>query len=422
VLLGGAGSILLAGLLVHFVTGCQVDQRRDDRALQPVKGITGEPTVRVRIVTGAAKVTIGGSAVMIVSPTADGQQAQQLGPRFDVQRDGDAFILTPTGAAPLRWRVPQLFVRPSEGETIVVNGGTYPGTITLHARQNNPKDAIDAINAVSIEQYLPGVISKELYPNWHATTFEAQAIAARTYAIAQLERTRSRHYDLESTEASQVYGGTTGNQTALDAVRKTRGIVLTWERAIFPAYFSSCTGTLGQDAAAAFPNGENIPPLRGRKHGGWDAAASTYRWGPIVRDRRTLTARLAAWGKARQHAIANLGPLRGVQATSVNSVGRPTVFTLTDTAGKSFPIACESLRFACNDDTPGLPKLTSSGKLKSSHIEVTIAGEQVRITGQGHGHGVGMSQWGAQAMALKGYNAASILAFYYPGAQLLRAY
>ena len=415
VVFGAAGSLALACLLIYVVTGCQTTPR-DAGPTTPVEGISSEPTVRVRIVTAGPTVALAAAGPMLVSPSA---QAQQFGPRCGVRREGDAFILTPTGAAGVRWRVPKLFVQPTAGQTINVNGGTYPGTITLHARSN---DRVDAINEVSIEQYIPGVISKELYASWHASTFEAQAIAARTYAIAQLRRTRSRHYDLESTEASQVYGGTTGNRTALDAVQKTRGVVLTWERRIFPAYYSSCTGPLGQDAAAAFPDGEDIPPLRAREHGGWDAAASTYRWGPVVRDRRTLSKRLAAWGKAHNHKVAALGPLRIIEPASTNRVGRPTAFALADEAGKRFVLPCETFRHACNFGASDLPELSSAGKLKSSHVEVTITGEQVRITGRGHGHGVGMSQWGAQAMALKGYNAASILAFYYPGATLVRAY
>jgi len=60
--------------------------------------------------------------------------------------------------------------------------------------------------------------------------------------------------------------------------------------------------------------------------------------------------------------------------------------------------------------------------VRSSHVRVTVTCGRVTIRGAGYGHGVGGCQYGMQAMAQRGYGAAGILAFYYPGAELRKAY
>ena len=76
-----------------------------------------------------------------------------------------------------------------------------------------------------------------------------------------------------------------------------------------------------------------------------------------------------------------------------------------------------------NGHSSELPKVTAAQRLLSSHVQVRLQGNQVQFQqGHGYGHGVGMCQWGAQAMASQGFGAPAILNFYYPGAQLVNAY
>jgi len=92
-------------------------------------------------------------------------------------------------------------------------------------------------------------------------------------------------------------------------------------------------------------------------------------------------------------------------------------------APQSYSLRAEQFRFACNYDDPTLPKLRADTELRSSHVTVQVVGERVHFTdGRGFGHGVGMCQYGAQAMALKGHRARAILGFYYPGAKLAIVY
>jgi len=179
-----------------------------------------------------------------------------------------------------------------------------------------------------------------------------------------------------------------------------------------------------QDARYAFPNRvEDIAPLRGREVGGWDAACPRYRWGSFTRHTATLSRRIAAWGRANKHAVAALNTLRVIEISETSPTGRPARFTLTDSTGRRYDLPPESFRFACNYRGAGMPAIAKDRLLYSSDVQATVAGGVVRFTGgQGFGHGVGLSQWGAQAMALAGHPHPAILAFYYPGSRLERAY
>ena len=220
-----------------------------------------------------------------------------------------------------------------------------------------------------------------------------------------------------------MYTGTVNNTVATSAVRQTRGLVLTWEGQVLPAYYSAATGGTGQDAVIAFSDGADIPPLRGRKHEDFESACPNYRWGPISRNRIELSRRFADWGRENKHAVAGIGDIESIAIGARNSAGRPTRFDVTDNAGKKFVLMAEEFRFACNNEAAGLPKVEMPQNLKSSHVSVQVGKTNVVFSeGKGFGHGVGLSQWGAQGMAHRGHDFRKILAYYYPGAEVSRAY
>lgn len=397
-----------------------------------VERITREPALRVRVQTKSEALTIDAipgesTAVRVTGPRASGAKVYRYTlPLSITLRDG-AWALRDAAGKGVRWRLPELLIECDDGEALQIGDRRYPRRLVLTPRQDaaaNGNGLFDVVNHVPLETYLPGVIERELYANWPMETFKAQAVAARSYALWEMTIGSGRHYDLESTTASQVYGGKASNRTALQAVQATRGQVIVYEGRVVPAFFSSSTGGLGQDALVAFPNRvDDIAPLRAREHGAWDRASPTYRWGPIARDQATLSRRIAAWGKRRSHAVVALGSLQRIEVAARNRVGRPAQYALIDASGRRFLIGCEMLRNACNFTREGEIPLENKQKLLSSHFDVAVSGGQVRFTtGRGHGHGVGMSQWGAQAMAEAGHGYAAILGFYYPGARLQAIY
>ncbi|MEZ4453292.1 MAG: SpoIID/LytB domain-containing protein [Nannocystaceae bacterium] len=389
-----------------------------DRSLYgpPIAAITGPPEARIRVVVGASTLTLSSAAALRIRG-ADGIEAALRGP-LKIVADGEALAIRDRRGRRTRAVAP-LEVRVDDPATLSVDGRAYPGSLVLRVRGGS----IDAINHVDLERYLPGVLARELFPGWEPAAYQAQAIAARSYALWEIARARDRgrDHDLEATTASQAYGGIVDHARAIEAVAATRGQVLVYDDHVVPAFYSSAHGRAAQDGIVAFPGvAPDIAPLRGGARGAWEAESPHGSWGPIVHERAVLAQRLAAWGRSRGDPIAELTAIAGVSVSRRSAAGRPAEFTIVDGEGRRFTLAPESFRHACNFDAPGLPR---APRLKSSDVEVEVAASTVTMqNGSGFGHGVGLSQWGAHGMAAAGRAAAEILAIYYPEAEVLTLY
>lgn len=390
-----------------------------------VSAVRADPVMRIRIAVGTQVARIHSPSGIRVGPPGQPAAAREyFTPLVILRRSGSFYIQSGKGA--IAWAIPAIECNAiSESAGLTIDGSLYPSSAVMQV-VDAAQDAMgkfDVIVHAHMEEYLPGVLDKELYRTWNLTTFKAQAVAARSYALYSCEKNRLRHYDLEATTASQAYVGVVSNPTALTAVQQTRGLVLTWQGRILPAYYSSAASDIGQDAAIAFPDAVDIPPLRGRYLGGWEAGTRHFRWGPIARPRHETSLRIAAWGYANRHAVAGLRDITTISINSRNSVGRPAGFTLTDNAGRVYKMRPEHFRFACNYESPSLTALRDDQKLKSSFVTPIVGGNVINFTnGHGYGHGVGLSQHGAEAMAQRGHEYSAILAFYYPGATLKKLY
>jgi len=381
----------------------------------------GEPIIRVRIARRADRVRIAEPTKVYVYPADDSGNKTMLSTPVEITRlagqwhgpwehqapTSDALVIEPVGPAPL-----------------VVGGAAYPGVVHLAAPDDLPSDRFDLVNHVPIESYLPGVLERELYDDWDPAAYLAQAIAARSYAIDQLIRFGpGRHYDVENTQASQAYAGLTHLGVARRAVEDTVGIVLTWEDRILCAYYSSTCGGAGQSATDAFNLPVAVPPLEARGPRQWCEHSKHFHWPTITRSRRNLARRLAAWGQARNLDIGSMADIDRIEIAETNPGGRPVRFRFVDTTDRSFTLSAEAFRLAANYAAAGLPSLERSERIGSSFFRIEVSGDKVYFTdGHGFGHGVGLCQFGTQRMAELGRTPVEILAEYYPGARLERAY
>ncbi len=311
----------------------------------------------------------------------------------------------------------------SDASTIRIAGRTFPGSLRFVARTNIAPGAFDVVNDVALEEYLPGVVSKELYNHWHEETHAAQAIAARSFACSEHAYFRNRrHFDLTDGQSSQVYSGATDHGRSIDAVAATRGEVLAYNSLIVPGYYSSCCGGVAAAAPDAIgPNPINsISPLRGQSEPDLCTVAPVCTW-RTQRPIEMTTQRIVAWAKQRGHeAASRLEELFTFEPSARNEHGRPTHYVLTDIYGYSVELPAERVRQALNYAEPGLyrpPRLA-----RSSHFTVTTAGDDFLFEGTGFGHGVGMCQHGAQIRAQNGANHREILQWYYPDVEIVRAY
>lgn len=338
--------------------------------------------------------------------------------------------LGPVGPAivslPSTMREPVIRVRlgGERDQPLTITTGQYRGTVETYRLANGN---YITINKLPIETYLVGVLAKELYPSWSPETYRAQAIAARTYALYQILTEESDSlWDVSADEGSQMYGGRKAETPkAREAVTATRGQVLmtTWQNqmGIFCSFFSSCSGGASQDpfdARGDMPVG----PLSARNLTPWEITANCpkFYWGPLTIRKADVTRAVQAWGMRNELPyLTALGPIQKVTITRRNpTTGRPVELALIDIAGRSAPIRAEEFRLALLQDPAGIIPAP-----QSSQCDIVDAGESIRlINGRGYGHGIGLSQWGAQGMAVAGRNAYQILSYYYPGASLHTAW
>lgn len=115
----------------------------------------------------------------------------------------------------------------------------YRGDIIIY----NFGKKLTVVNSLPLEEYLLGVVPSEMPSKWNIEAHKAQAIAARSYALANLNKRGSHGYDLKDTPHDQAYGGASSetDQTTR-AVLSTRGEVLTYENKIIPAYYHAASG------------------------------------------------------------------------------------------------------------------------------------------------------------------------------------
>lgn len=399
--------------------------------LYSVQRAAGEPRMRVRIAERAARVEIDGPpAVWVAELTTPASRAQLRTPIAVIATETSWMLRDGAGGTSRIERRGQwagddvLTLRPASDAMLRVNGHPFPGVLHLHGRREISGSLFDVVEQVPIERYLPGVVAKELYPAWSLEAFRAQSIAARSYALHERQRRISigSHFDVESSTRDQVYGGVTDHSRAHEAVRDTAGVVLTWDGRILRAYYSSTTGGRAASARHTWPIGPGFefnlaPPIQATPRRGADEFSPLYRW-TVTRNRAALAGRLRAAG-------LGLAKMKGIATISVaqrNEHERPVAYTVTDTAGATWMLSAEQLRTACNHPASSAPAITRETRIHSGDFEAIVSDDAVTFYGRGFGHGVGMSQFGAEGLARQGWTAEQILLFYYPGATLERAY
>lgn len=437
-----------------------------------VSRITSEPEIRVRIGAGVERtsITIGvGGPVRVGAWGGAAGGAMTLRAPAEIRREMGSWVVATGGREVLR--IPEgggvaiEAEAPRAAAAVTVNGVTYPGRVRLVARSDISTRAMDIIEHVPLETYLPGVVAKEMFAGWPLAAYEVQAVCARTYAIhEQIRGAASRssgsgsHYDVEASERDQAYLGTTSNLRAIEAVRNTRGVVLADGTQILRAYYSSTCGGRTASAADTWPAGPGFEfnravPLqaRTREHACQDAPL--YRWS-LTRDKAELVSRLRTYGENGQLLVRKIRDIAAVEVMGVNADGRPRAFKVIEPGGAWYQLSGEQFRLACNqsvragrsaDDATGplmgssagipaaVPDVDRKQRVASSDVEVNVPrvpggrgaalwGPTVVINGRGFGHGVGMCQYCAKGFAQRGENWRTIVQRFYPGARLVNAY
>ncbi|MFN2628604.1 MAG: SpoIID/LytB domain-containing protein [Gaiellaceae bacterium] len=207
-------------------------------------------------------------------------------------------------------RPPLVFDCPSA--PLSLGGADYRGRIVVRRTGRR----LAAVNSVSLENYLRGVVGGEMPSHWSIAALEAQAVAARSYALATLKPRRA--FDLFADARSQVYGGRAYESPRVDrAVARTAGRILTWQGHPAATFFFSTSGGRTASIHDVWPRAQDLPYLRSVADP-YDGVSPHHRWGPVAVTPAELAARLHA------PALRRADSLRVVRSRS----GRAAVLEL----------------------------------------------------------------------------------------------
>jgi stage II sporulation protein D len=335
--------------------------------------------LRVAIKRNTTQVKIGSSTNAIVKDGSGRVLGEISGMNaFNAQASGGNIALG-------NLRGSSLFIEPRDNGYVWIGDRWYRGDTQLISQSGQ----ITAINHVNLEQYLYSVVGAESYASWPLEALKAQAVAARTYALYKKSQNNNRYYDVDTTTATQVYKGLDTEFTStVQAVGETNGQVMTYNGKTILAVFHSSSGGHTENVEDIWSS--NLPYLRGVVD--YDQTAPEYQWS------KTFT------GSQLGNLIGGVGTITSMTPERTTPQGRIVTMRVSGTGGTK-RINGEQLRQALN--------------LKSTLVNISALGNgSFQVYGRGFGHGVGLSQWGAESLAQQGLNYQQILGHYYSNASL----
>ena len=292
--------------------------------------------------------------------------------------------------------------RSTRGDALTwFKGYTYRGGFE-YSRQTGGK--LTVINVVDIEDYVKGVLPYEMSDGWPAEALKAQAMCARTYVASHFDSLPGYNCDVTNDTYSQVYRGTNASSGSTDAaVEATAGLYITSGGRPIDAMYCSSNGGATENSENVMANA--VSYLRG-KIDPYEAAAgnvnSYSEW------TRTLTgSQLASAVNQQGYALSEVTDIELKRSETGNVIG----ITLSDPDGRRASFE----RGSCYSF------VTGSLGLNSIRFELSENGSRFTFTGSGWGHSLGMSQYGAYAMAKSyGFTFDQIINFYFTGVELSR--
>ena len=320
---------------------------------------------------------------------------------------------------------------------IKINNKRYRGYLTF--------DTVDkqlaAINNVGLEEYLYGVVPREMPSTFSYEALKAQAVAARSYAVCSVTRNKDKSFDLYDTVSSQVYDGFDAERDNVrKAVDETRGQILLSEGKVVNATYSSSNGGYTADANDVW--GAKYKYLIS-KEDKYSINEPNYNWNFEINANDLIN------GLKKQGI--NVNSINQIYVKECNNSKRVKTVAIMDGAkevlvdNNKFKNAIGANKFkssmytieasgvsaatqAPDNDSDGEVTvlfedgvaifISSEASEKASPSLAISADAKIKIAGHGWGHGVGLSQWGANNMAKAGLKYDEILKFYYDGAEI----
>lgn len=405
-----------------------------------------EPLIKVGLAVQQSQVTVSADTAFSLAAAAgkwrnnyqakekviitvkDGRLLVNGTPAAPIVRIG--FTMPKRGAADQEQLIQEAGKRNQQDQFLQVNGKRYRGVLEI--RQTG-KAAMTVINILPLEAYLYGVVPEEVSPSWPLEAVKAQAVAARSYAYTSINKHQSQDFDVCPTVHCQVYGGRDSEAARSNqAVDETRGMMATYRGNVITTFFHASSGGHTENSEHVW--GTPLPYLKGVRD--FDQTSPRYTW-----ERRVPIAELSEKMQKNGFSVGvvtrvELSPLtkQPVTAADRGVSGRVKTIKITGTAGTvqisgakfgsllGLPSLLFELSLSQEGSVPAMAK-KSAGRRPAKHA----APDTLLVSGRGAGHGIGLSQWGAKAMAEKAPSGnkqyyQEILTHYYQGVKIQRCY
>ena len=293
---------------------------------------------------------------------------------------------------------------------------SYTGILDLYATS----EGIVIINELPVENYLCKVVPSEMPASYQKEALKAQAVCARNYAYRQMEDYAYPEYQAHVNDSTdyQVYNNSAQQEASTEAVRDTSGEILKYNGNVVTTYYysTSCGKTTTMKAWGTSENEENgyLRSVEVRdKDGDYEKTLPWYRWEADI-DQDTLCVLLA------ENVKKNIGTVRSLQVMKTGPGGVVMQIKAEGDKGSVTVDTENKIRKALGGNGYEIKKqdgttVKSGTLLPSAFFTVEKSGNMFKIKGGGYGHGIGMSQNGANEMAKKGKNYQEILQMFYPG-------
>lgn len=260
------------------------------------------------------------------------------------------------------------------------------------------RESKDTIEEVPLEEYVVGVLSGEMPISFELEALKAQAVAARSYVLKKMESTGKNSFDVVDTVSNQVYLSDEELKEkwkdkyeerikkVRTAVSETKGQYLSYDDKVIEAFFFSTSVGVTENSGEVFS--KQLPYLVSVESK-WDETAS-----PVFKNDYDFS--LADFYTKLELPYQET---LNIKTTKTTSSGRVKELEI-------------------NGNLLEASTVFSKLNLKSTFFTITQNGSNVHITTKGYGHGVGMSQYGANGMAIDGYTYDKILKHYYQGIEI----
>ncbi|MFQ7877564.1 SpoIID/LytB domain-containing protein [Enterocloster sp.] len=400
-------------------------------------------TIRVLLMDTGFKSVFHASADLVLGSGADLEYENAKGKMVGERLEAGTQLAVGPDSPYLEYG--RMIITPDEPEAITIRSiersqGTpvYSGSLEI---KGTPEGMV-LVNDLFLEDYLTKVVPSEMPPSYEKEALKAQAVCARTYAYRQIQGNTYSQYGAHVDDSTnfQVYNNTSANDKSTQAVKETYGKMLFYEdKPIEAFYFSTSCGRTA-DAGVWGTDSGKYPYLRAVevKEGGkslgkedndgfesyikredviaYDTSYPMFRWQTDL-PADVASAQISGAGQIQDMTVTDRGP--GGIAGELTVTGSDGTVTIKGQSAIRSALGNPSLIITKKDGGT----MTGSATLPSAFIAIEKrTGEDgslsFHIYGGGFGHGVGMSQNGAQGMAKTGKGYKQILDFFYHGTEL----